>query len=295
MGVKDRKNSTFNPEPDFFSVQVATAQRFYRNLNPDFEEDISVVAGGREQCAPGYEITRQTFPFYSIEFVAGGKGSLTLNDQKYALNPGTIFVYGPGIAHSIHSHQEDPLEKHFLNFVGRKAETLLLEYPLLGQVMHSSAPANILSTFEEITHYGLSHANYSDRICATLTELLVLKISETALTINDAGSPAFATYQKCRNEINNRYLELTSLTEIANVCHVDVAYICRLFKRFDQQSPYQYLLRLRMNYAAELMLIPGTLVKEVADKLGFEDQFHFSRTFKKVIGLSPVSFAKIHS
>ena len=108
------------------------------------------------------------------------------------------------------------------------------------------------------------------------------------------ASPAFATYQRCRNEINNHYLELTSLGEIASTCHVDQAYLCRLFKRFDQQSPYQYLLRLRMNYAAELLLVPGTLVKEVADKLGFEDQFHFSRTFKKVLGISPVSFGKMH-
>lgn len=289
-------HKNINVEPDFFSVQVATAQRFYRNLDPDLEANISVVAGGREQCAPGYEIARETFPFYSIEFVAGGKGKVIFNKTKERqLSPGTIFVYGPQVPHAIYSNQEDPLEKYFLNFVGKKAEGLVKEYPLLGQVLNSSAPAHVLTTFEEIIHYGLSHGNFSDRICSILVELLVLKISETALTVNEAGSPAFATYQKCRNEINNHYLELTSLEEIGKTCHVDPAYICRLFKRFDQQSPYQYLLRLRMNYAAELLLVSGTLVKEVADKLGFEDQFHFSRTFKKVIGLSPVSFAKIHS
>ena len=181
-----------NFEPDYFSVQVATAQRFYRNLDPDWDADISVVAGGREKVAPEYKISRNTFPFYSIEFVAGGKGTVVFNKtKKRQLTPGTVFVYGPQVSHEIFSTEEEPLEKYFLNFVGKKAESLVKNYPLLGQILHASAPASILKTFEEIIHNGLSHTNYSDQICATLTELLLLKISETALTINEAGKSCF--------------------------------------------------------------------------------------------------------
>jgi len=48
--------------------------------------------------------------------------------------------------------------------------------------------------------------------------------------------------------------------------------------------------RLRMNRAAEKLRSPGVLVSEVADDLGFSDPFHFSRTFKRVFGVSPSSF-----
>ena len=279
--------------PDFFSAQVEATRRFYRNLNPDSSESLAVVAGGRERCAAGYQVKREDFPFYSIEFVVGGRGRLVLNHCRYDLQPGTLFAYGPGIPHAIYNDRDERLEKYFLDFSGHQAKGVLMECALLGQVLRSSSPATLLTSFEEITEYGFSHTPFGDQICSNLLRLLVLKISESALTIRDAGSPAFATYQRCRHAINTRYLDVTSLKDIADICHVDTAYMCRLFKRFDQQSPYQHLLRLRMNYAADLLLAPGILVKEVADRLGFDDPFHFSRTFKRVFGVSPTHFGKL--
>jgi AraC-like DNA-binding protein len=66
-----------------------------------------------------------------------------------------------------------------------------------------------------------------------------------------------------------------------------------LFRRYDHQSPYQYLLRLRMNLAAEQLHQPGALVKQVAEQTGFDDPFHFSRAFKSVFGLSPDAFRRL--
>ena len=49
-------------------------------------------------------------------------------------------------------------------------------------------------------------------------------------------------------------------------------------------------MRLKMSRAASLLLIPGKLVKEVADEMNFNDPFHFSRSFKSVYGISPEQF-----
>ena len=70
-------------------------------------------------------------------------------------------------------------------------------------------------------------------------------------------------------------------------------YLCRLFRRYDQQTPYQYLMRLKMNAAAERLQDPGALVKQVAAELGFGDPFHFSRVFKSIFGLSPEAFRRL--
>ena len=106
-------------------------------------------------------------------------------------------------------------------------------------------------------------------------------------------TPAFSTYQRCRQHIATHFESLQSLEEIAAQCHVDRAYLCRLFRRYDNQTPYRFLLRLKMNLAAEKLLNPGVLVKQVAAELGFEDPFHFSRAFKNVIGLSPEAFRRV--
>jgi AraC-like DNA-binding protein len=47
-----------------------------------------------------------------------------------------------------------------------------------------------------------------------------------------------------------------------------------------------------MTHAAERLLAPDSSVKQVADFLGFDDRFHFSRVFKRVIGISPGQYAR---
>ena len=74
-------NAESTKPPEFFSLQVREARRFYLDLAPRHDIGLAVVCGGCESCAPDYAIRRSTFPYYSIEFVARGKGTLQLGDQ----------------------------------------------------------------------------------------------------------------------------------------------------------------------------------------------------------------------
>jgi AraC-like DNA-binding protein len=127
-------------------------------------------------------------------------------------------------------------------------------------------------------------------ICSTLLEYLVYRIADIRGTEINAPSKAFLTYKNCRQQIKKNFITLNSLQDIAEACVIDPAYLCRLFKRFDTQSPHQYLLNLKMTYAADRFQESGILVKEIAHELGFNDPFHFTRIFKKVFGISPQSF-----
>ena len=86
---------------------------------------------------------------------------------------------------------------------------------------------------------------------------------------------------------------MQSLDEIAKESFVDKTYVCRLFQRFDQQTPYQYLTRLKMNKAAELLEDSTMLIKEISAAFGYDDPFHFSRIFKNVLGISPKEFRRL--
>jgi AraC-like DNA-binding protein len=54
------------------------------------------------------------------------------------------------------------------------------------------------------------------------------------------------------------------------------------------------VLRLRVNLAIDLLLGTSLLVKEVAEQVGFDDPFHFSRVFRKLQGMSPTTFQRLH-
>ncbi len=280
--------------PEFFSPQVSTARRFYLNLNPPKSVPLAVVSGGCEHCAPDYEIHRATFPFYSVEYVVRGRGSLKLKRRSHRLEPGGIFSYGPGVRQDMIADPADPPVKYFVDFCGSKSREILRLCRLPpGDVSLVFPPHEIQNLFDELIRCGQRGSPQSAGLCAKLLECLALKISESRAPQEGVEALSFTTYQQARLHIEKKFQQLKTLRQIAEECHVDATYLCRLFQRYDHQSPYQFLMRLKMNLAAEWLQQPSALVKQVAERAGFGDPFHFSRAFKSVFGIAPDIFRRL--
>jgi AraC-like DNA-binding protein len=281
-------------QPRFFSRQIIRARRFYLDLSPPRAQRLSVICGGGEHCAADYAIDRGGFPYFCLEFVAGGQGTLNIAHRRHRLVPGAVFAYGPGVPHRIRSDPARPLVKYFVNFVGPAGRRLLRPpAPRPGEVVQCSAMDHLLQLFEELIDAGLRDSPYRPAICTALVEHLLLRVAETAVPLGTVGVEAFETYQRCRRYIEANYRALSDLPELAQRCRATAAYICRLYRRFDHQSPWQHVIRLRMRDAAQRLQTSHKLVREVADEFGFGDAFQFSRTFRRVLGVSPRRFVQL--
>lgn len=275
-------------EPPYFSAQVLQAQRFFLDLNPAAAGDLVAVSGGCEHCRPDYEIKRPGFRFLIIEFIARGAGQLWLGTEPYELTPGTVFVYGRNLPHHIRSDAHNPLVKYFVAFAGRTDRDLLQECHLgLNQVVRVTHPEQIQSVFEDLIRHGRSDHPNRARLCTVALQYLIMKIGDDLLPYGKTAGRAFATYQRCRRFIEEHYAQVRNLQEVAAACHLDPAYLCRLFRRFGREQPYRYLQHLRLNRAAELLQNSERPVKDVADELGFSDPYNFSRAFQRAFGLPP--------
>jgi AraC-like DNA-binding protein len=278
----------------FFSGSVRKAQRFSLDEPPRVVNSFAVVGGGREFCSTVYSVHREAYPYYAVEFVARGRGRLTLNGKSHNLSAGVVFSYGPGVRHHITTDSRDLLEKYFINLSGTRALQLLAEADLSpGTVTQVSSVSDIQSIFDTLIRDGVRGNSASCTLCASLGEYLLKKLADLSMTPGTRPSPAFATFERCRQYMLAHFRRLRSLEQIANECDIDQAYLCRLFRRFDRQAPYQYLLRLKMGFAAERLRNPKLLVKEAAASVGFEDPFHFSHVFKNVFGTSPDVFRRL--
>ena len=279
---------------DFFSGHVRKARRFSFEDAPSPDVPLIVVGGGHELCSPSYAIRRDGFPFYCVEFVARGRGWLTLNGRRHCLEAGTIFSYGPGVAQHITTDARDPLDKFFLDFTGPRAPQALCDHGLApGAVARVSSVSEIEDVFETLIRDGSQGSSAANSLCVALWEYLLIKLSDLMLSPGTPPSAAAATFQRCRQYINNHFRRLRSLEQIAGECGIDQAYLCRLFRRFGHQAPYRYLLRLKMNFAADQLRDSRKLVKEVAANVGFDDPFQFSHAFKNVLGTSPDFFRRL--
>ena len=283
--MKDPRQST---EPAYFSAQVSAARRFYLQLDAGSGRALAVVSGGWELCRPDYRIQRPGFPHPLIEFVARGAGTLTLKGRTYALSPGTVFVYSRNDPHSIRTQPGAPMLKYFVVCAGTEACHLLRECRLApGTVVQIAHADRVRQVFDDLIEHGLSdHPNHK-RLCAVALQYLIMKIGDLAIPYGESDLPAFATYQRCRQFIEENFLRTRTLQEVADACHVNVSYLCRLFQRFGRERPYRYLQLLRMNHAADLLRNHNRLVKDVAHEMEFESANNFSRAFRQWFGVPP--------
>lgn len=270
------------------SQQVTGGRYFFLNLAPGRAEPLALVMGGRERCNPDYALARRQFPFHGIEFVESGRGTVKLDGREHALAAGTVFAYGPGTHCELRADPADPMVKFFVSLAGRAAAGRLQRCGVApGAVRGLAVPAEVTGVLEDLVREGQRTGPLTNRICAALGELLFLKIEATTTGPAPAIEPARAAFLKCKALIDAQAETLGTLEEIARAAAVEASSVCRWFRRYQGTSPYQYLLRRKMTLAAEFLVENGGLVKEAAQRVGFDDPYHFSRAFKAVHGVAP--------
>ena len=70
------------------------------------------------------------------------------------------------------------------------------------------------------------------------------------------------------------------------------AYLTKLFNRYKGDTPLKYLTDIRIHEAKRLLTDTGLPIREVGERVGYPDQFHFSKTFRKLTGLNPTAYRK---
>jgi AraC-like DNA-binding protein len=87
--------------------------------------------------------------------------------------------------------------------------------------------------------------------------------------------------------MNRHVLESITRWKIADANNVNEDYLTRIFHKEMGLSPWEYLNRLRIFIAVDLLLHTSDSIGEVAQKSGFQDQTYFCRVFKKIMDISP--------
>lgn len=221
-----------------------------------------------------------------------GRGEVTLNGKTYPLAVGSVFSYGPGVSHTIVSDGEDRLEKYFVDFQGRAAVNSMARAGIPpGTCAGVLGASRVASIFAELVSHGTSAFAASKRGVMLAFELLLLAFCQELVGNGSIGA-ARASFDRCQAQLQSGYLKYHKLNEWAEACHLDPAYVCRLYRRYLGQTPYLCLVRKRMEWVAERLLESGMQVRSAADQLGI-DPFQLSRTFKRTFGLSPTEFMRL--
>lgn len=91
--------------------------------------------------------------------------------------------------------------------------------------------------------------------------------------------------------ISKNYLKETiSVPHLAKLCNISETYLKKLFNERFGLSPKKYITKLKMDYAVEMLSSQMFSVNSIAEALGYENVYYFSRAFKKEMGISPTEY-----
>ncbi|MCZ8514199.1 response regulator [Paenibacillus filicis] len=96
--------------------------------------------------------------------------------------------------------------------------------------------------------------------------------------------------EEAKAYIDSRLSQEISLEQVAGMVGLTPTYFSALFKKLTNQTFVQYRINKRMEKAKELLSIPHIRIVDVAAEVGYEDYPHFTKTFKKIVGVSPSEY-----
>jgi len=98
--------------------------------------------------------------------------------------------------------------------------------------------------------------------------------------------------RKAKDYIEQHKSDDITLTQVAEALNVSTFYFCKLFKKATGLTFSEYLARVRVEKAKNLLLNPNLRISEIAYEVGFQSLTHFNRVFRRLAGRSPTEYRK---
>ncbi|MGL5695133.1 MAG: helix-turn-helix domain-containing protein, partial [Peptostreptococcaceae bacterium] len=127
----------------------------------------------------------------------------------------------------------------------------------------------------------------SEEIFSNLNNSILSLLDMAYILVNNNH---LSVLKSARDYIDNNYEKKISIEEVAEHVFMSTSYLCYLFKTKLNCTVNDYIIRVRIEKSIELMKKRELNVNEIMTKVGFSSQSHFTRTFKKVIGVTPGNY-----
>lgn len=226
---------------------------------------------------------------FELHYFVSGYGTFSNGPKRYAIFPGALFITGGETLHSIEADVQESLT-YYATLIQSPEENLLVSR------LQEKNPLNIGTKwrffFEEVRDKGLSpnlelRLSACHQIFGLLYNLLAGSASEDPVEEN-------VCLEKAIRYMQRHVFDKLTLEQIAAHVQLDASYFIRLFKKRMNTTPMKYYTNLQLEAARSLLACSNLSIKEIAAKLQFCSEFHFSKRFKQSTGLSPSMYRKTH-
>ena len=277
-----------------------------------FEEQESAVVAATRMRGITYSLDFHTHKEYELVLLHGGNCRFLVGNQFFYLQPGQLLMLDGMTIHKAYvSGDPQDYERSVLRFDSVWIRPLLQDINLerllnlfeenssgLIRIFKKRDEAIIENMIGEIaTLVDLEENRLNEaRLKLAVVQLLIqISISTDYIIRKDQGFRDEKTEiaEKVSNFLFKNYHRSISIDDVSQAVNLSKSYMSHVFKEVTGHTIMTYLMQYRLSKArSQITQEPNQLIKVISQENGFESEAHFSRFFKKNIGLSPSQYKK---
>ena len=224
-----------------------------------------------------------------------GSGYIHIGRKDYELKPNSYFIVPKGVPHRYGTSDSDPWSIYWIHFSGDDSNILYSRYT------RDAEPEVLVIPYDEGRNklfdliFSMLENNYSTRNL----ELINIKLLEylSSFIYHEEMYPSYYTEDTINNSIEFMKKNLGhtyNIKELADMLGYSVSHYSALFKKKTGFSPIHYYIQLKIQKSCQYLYFTNMNIKEICNKIGFDDPYYFSRMFKKMMGSSPAKYRSHH-
>jgi len=247
--------------------------------------------------------------FTEITYILSGKGQYYVEGTTYNVKAGDLIICNAGVHHhNIVTDEKEPTVEFFVGFTDYHLKDLppnTMDIKNNCYLVHTDT--ELRQSLSKLC-YAMLAENETNQVGkyfmlkSYLIQFLLLIIRQNSEPQPKQEGYNFDTHYKSYvvNQIvtylDAHYNEKISLDRIAQNMYLSPVYISKIFKEETGESPINYLIKIRLEKAKDMLTAQNPdSIKKIANDVGYDDAYHFSKLFKKYYGISPLYYRKTAS
>jgi AraC-like DNA-binding protein len=227
------------------------------------------------------------FPFFVLTHLVGGDGIYADDNlgKWVDIEPGWGVMASPFSRNSYGGRTKNFVEDS-IAFEGRAAHVLFEAGIITDGLIYMGKERRLLPIINKLREGTISGLLEANVMLQTL--LFKLNREQSSQQVPDSVRKIGNLLQR----IQENTAKWWTVSEMAEYCNISENYLRTLFRKHTGLAPKEYIDNLKMNRAVEMLNNPHIKICEIAERLGYVDNYHFIRRFTKILGQSPGKYRK---
>ena len=226
---------------------------------------------------------------YIFLYCTEGKGTIWVNGKKYVLSENEAFCIPHFRKHCYYADENSPWSILWVHFKGEDTKYFPLDDCRIVKFKSSHASNRMMFLFDLL--FRVLEGNYTVGNFIYISQVLSMVLAETYH--REKKGDILEQNKHVTNIVKYMYRHISENLRLEDVCEafdLSKSYVNSIFLKHTQHAPMVFFTNLKMRQACNMLRDSDMYVYEIAQHLGYKDQYYFSRLFKKVVGISPKEY-----